>query len=87
MTPANDNTPRWLRRAAAASYLSISVRKFDSLRKQGALPAPSTALGVALFDRLALDDLLTAPSASNDNAANPWDDLFEEAAQVRPPAR
>lgn len=71
-----DISPRWLRRSGAASYLSISPRKFDALRKDGVVPPPSTKLGVALYDRLALDAIMeTTPAAANDNA-NPWDDLL-----------
>jgi hypothetical protein len=72
-----DPSRRWLRRSGAASYLSISERKFDSLRKAGVVPPPSSVIGVALYDRLALDALLErAPAAANDNDANPWDDAL-----------
>ena len=67
--------PRGLRRAAAAAYLGISPSHFDKERAKGAIPAPRSLFGVAIYDRHELDVVFDGKSmtAANDNEPNPWD--------------
>ncbi|MDD7970220.1 helix-turn-helix transcriptional regulator [Roseinatronobacter alkalisoli] len=50
--------PGYLRRARAAQYVDVSTTKFDDLVREGALPAPITRLGVKVWSRAQIDDLL-----------------------------
>ena len=65
--------PRGLSRQAA-TYVGISPSLFDTLVKDGRMPAPKRINSRTVWDRLELDDAFTA-LPSNDAAANPWDEI------------
>lgn len=62
------DTPRWMDAEAAARHLGLRLTTFLARVKAKTLPAPSLALGPrsARWDRDALDELLGAAAASND---------------------
>jgi len=66
--------PRGLSREQAATYVGISPSLFDTLVKDGRMPAPKRINSRTVWDRLELDDAFTA-LPSNDAAANPWDEI------------
>jgi predicted DNA-binding transcriptional regulator AlpA len=64
--------PRWLRRAEAARWVSLSPSKFDQVVKDGRLPAPKMIDGVVLWDRYRLDDAVELFPVKSDAAADDW---------------
>lgn len=51
--------PGYLRRGRAAQYLDVSTTKFDELVREGMLPPPITRLGVKLWSRAQIDELMS----------------------------
>jgi predicted DNA-binding transcriptional regulator AlpA len=66
--------PRGLSREQAAAYVGISPSLFDTLVKDGRMPAPKRINSRTVWDRLQLDEAFTA-LPSNDAAVNPWDEI------------
>jgi predicted DNA-binding transcriptional regulator AlpA len=66
--------PRGLSRELAAAYVGISPSLFDTLVKDGRMPAPKRINSRTVWDRLELDDAFTA-LPSNNAAVNPWDEI------------
>jgi predicted DNA-binding transcriptional regulator AlpA len=52
----------------------ISPSLFDTLVKDGRMPAPKRINSRTVWDRLQLDEAFTA-LPSNDAAVNPWDEI------------
>ena len=74
--PRRDSWPRWLRRASAADYLSVSPSQFDKWVALGTIPTSTKIGGVVLWDRFALDDAIEAiayPEAEVELAI--WDNV------------
>jgi predicted DNA-binding transcriptional regulator AlpA len=67
-------SPRGLSREQAAAYVGISPSLFDTLVKDGRMPAPKRINSRTVWDRLQLDEAFTA-LPSNDTAVNPWDEI------------
>jgi predicted DNA-binding transcriptional regulator AlpA len=66
--------PRGLSREQAATYVGISSSLFDILVKDGRMPGPKRINARTVWDRLQLDAAFAA-LPSNDDAANPWDEV------------
>ena len=66
--------PRGLSREQAAAYVGISPSLFDSLVKDGRMPAPKRINARTVWDRLQLDAAFAA-LPSNDASVNPWDEI------------
>jgi len=80
--PDGSLMPRWLDRAAAATYLSMKPSKLMRLAKQGRLPAPSYVTGPKspMWDRQALDEFLSGGVASGAKEV-PFSDVVADACQ------
>ena len=66
--------PRGLSREQAAAYVGISPSLFDTLVKDGRMPAPKRINSRTVWDRFLLDEAFDA-IPSNDAAPNPWDEI------------
>jgi predicted DNA-binding transcriptional regulator AlpA len=66
--------PRGLSREQAAAYVGVSPSLFDTLVKDGRMPAPKHINARTVWDRLQLDAAFAA-LPSNDAPANPWDEI------------
>src|SRR5215813_4186156 len=66
--------PRGLSREQAAAYVGISPSLFDTLVKDGRMPAPKRINSRTVWDRFLLDEAFTA-LPSNDAVVNPWDEI------------
>ena len=74
--PKREAWPRWLRREAAADYVSVSPSQFDKWIATGVLPKPKKIGGVVLWDRFALDDSMESHFYSEADAElSIWDDV------------
>jgi predicted DNA-binding transcriptional regulator AlpA len=65
--------PRGLSREQAAAYVGVSPSLFDTLVKDGRMPAPKRINARTVWDRLQLDAAFVA-LPSNDQPINPWDE-------------
>ena len=68
-------TPRGLSRTDAASYVGCSPRMFDSMVKEGKMPAPRMIGSKKVWDRFELDECfenLPQPEAVEENS---WGDV------------
>jgi predicted DNA-binding transcriptional regulator AlpA len=66
--------PRGLSREQAAAYVGVSPSLFDTLVKDGRMPAPKRINARTVWDRLQLDAAFAA-LPSNDAPVNPWDEI------------
>jgi hypothetical protein len=66
--------PRGLSREQAAAYVGVSPSLFDTLVKDGRMPAPKRINARTVWDRLQLDAAFVA-LPSNDAPVNPWDEI------------
>ena len=66
--------PRGLSREQAAAYIGISTSLFDMLVKDGRMPGPKRINARTVWDRMQLDAAFAA-LPSNDDMANPWDEI------------
>ena len=66
--------PRGLSREQAAAYIGISPSLFDMLVKDGRMPGPKHINARTVWDRMQLDAAFAA-LPSNDDMANPWDEI------------
>jgi predicted DNA-binding transcriptional regulator AlpA len=66
--------PRGLSREQAAAYVGVSPSLFDTLVKDGRMPAPKRINARTVWDRLQLDAAFAA-LPSNDAPVNPWDEM------------
>ena len=66
--------PRGLSREQAAAYVGVSPSLFDTLVKDGRMPAPKRINARTVWDRLQLDTAFAA-LPSNDAPVNPWDEI------------
>jgi predicted DNA-binding transcriptional regulator AlpA len=66
--------PRGLSREQAAAYIGISTSLFDMLVKDGRMPVPKRINARTVWDRMQLDAAFAA-LPSNDDMANPWDEI------------
>ena len=66
--------PRGLSREQAAAYVGVSPSLFDTLVKDGRMPAPKRINARRVWDRLQLDAAFAA-LPSNDAPVNPWDEI------------
>jgi predicted DNA-binding transcriptional regulator AlpA len=72
--PKREAWPRWLRRADASDYLSISPAQLDTWVTERTVPKPQKIGGLVLYDRHALDASMGAlfyPEAD----LSAWDDV------------
>lgn len=70
--PANC-PPRFLKRAEAAAYLSISTTLLDGLVKSGDIARPARIRARVVYDRRALDAYADRLSTAPDDDSNPFD--------------
>lgn len=66
--------PRGLGRVTAATYIGVSVSKFDELVADGRMPKPRRIDTRKVWDRIELDSYFTELPREQD--ANPWDRLL-----------
>lgn len=64
--------PRGLSRAEAAAYIGISTGLFDTMVRDGRMPAPKQINARAVWDRLRLDDAFEALPDKNADNDDPW---------------
>jgi len=66
--------PRGLSREQAAAYMGVSPSLFDAMVKDRRMPEPKRINARTVWDRLQLDAAFAA-LPSNDEPANPWDEM------------
>lgn len=65
--------PRGLCRVEAALYIGVSATLFDTLVKDGRMPAPRRINARTIWDRYELDAAFEALPHEADQKSNPWD--------------
>lgn len=74
MRRADINSPRrGLRRPEAATYIGVSVGKFDELVKERKMPAAIRVDNCVIWDIRALDSAFDALQEGAAPRLNPWD--------------
>ena len=67
-------SPRGLSRVEAAAYVGVSPSLFDTLVKDGRMPAPKRINSRMVWDRMRLDEAFDALPDEQHAQINPWDD-------------
>lgn len=66
--------PRGLSRTEAAAYVGVSPSLFDTLVKEGRMPAAKRINARTIWDRFELDAAFEALPDEKQTTVNPWDD-------------